>query len=92
MTELRLCKDCKHNKSHVLGLEFSNCTRDEFKLICAVSGKATVQHEYSGTQRKFDWLCGKGARYFEAKPIKPSLWNRFCVWAGKVGIGPVWPS
>ena len=70
-------------------MDLSKCTR--IKIVSKITGEVTVQELWSEVERQYDrnGLCGIGAKYFEAKPVKKSLWKRFCVLAGKDGIGPL---
>jgi hypothetical protein len=74
MTEVKLCKDCKHINRGFLGLnslEFSKCKKSrmtEEEIDFLETGKVTkkIKYEYCDLYRKYG-KCGPEGKHWEAK-------------------------
>ena len=77
MSEIKLCKNCKHEKRDPLSYfplighsfrTFSKCVHPKFTDVDAVTGQNTDQGiSYCSTARLFSMYCGKEAKFFEEK-------------------------
>jgi hypothetical protein len=71
MTEIKLCKDCKHYKkdwiTHLIERsdKFDKCLNPIFLHVNRVTGKRTTEGKFCDVQRDYD--CGRDGKYWEAK-------------------------
>jgi hypothetical protein len=75
MSEIKLCKNCKHEKREVLSYipligrsfrTYSKCAHPEYSEVDLVTGGNQCM-PYCSTMRSFSKYCGKEAKFFEEK-------------------------
>lgn len=75
MSEIKLCKNCKHEKRDPLSYfplighnfrTYSKCAHPEYSEVDFVTGGKEGM-SYCSTMRSFSKYCGKEAKFFEEK-------------------------
>jgi hypothetical protein len=90
-SDIKLCKDCKHtSKDQFGGWRFSQCERPSLSRIDPTDGSTSYPLQYCLVSRKYD--CGQDAIYFEPKPVKLSLWQRFKAFLAEPGTNSSGPG
>lgn len=87
MNELKFCKDCKHR---IWAGGANVCNAEAMQHVSLITGGPDYRYQTPCALSRADSLaCGAVGKLFEAKPVKKSLWQRFRIYCGKDGIGPV---
>jgi len=67
MSNIKLCKDCRHYKKGFFG--FGHCWHPENFATDLENGKVRIRTDYANSTRYSDYYCGTEGKWFEPKNL-----------------------